>query len=184
MQAGLGVTTIQLVIGVFLLLFGTRWLAKAIARHAGLKALHDQAAEFIATRAQLRDGTWYGAWLIAYKGVLLEGLEVWLIVVSFSLHGGMWLGNGAAALLSLALVCAAGLAVRAPLQRVPENAIKFAVGAMIVSFGTYWTLEALGGPAIWPVGDWTLPVLIAFYLLGGLAAANVLRLRTRPAPAR
>jgi uncharacterized membrane protein len=183
LQAGLGVTTIQLVVGVFLLLFGTRWLAKAIARHAGLKALHDEAEEFAETQAQLRGGTWYAAWLIAYKGVLLEGLEVWLIVVSFSLHSGSWAGNGAAALISLLLVCAAGMAIRAPLQRVPENAIKFLVGTMIVSFGTYWTVEALGGAGIWPLGDWTLPVLIAFYLLGGIVAATVLRLR-QPAAAR
>jgi uncharacterized membrane protein len=179
LRAGLGVTTIQLVIGVFLLLFGMRWLAKAIARWAGLKALHDEAEEFAATQAQLRGGTWYAAWLIAYKGVLLEGLEVWLTVVSFSLHAGSWAGNGAAALISLLLVCAAGLAIRAPLQRVPENAIKFLVGAMIVSFGIYWTMEALGGADIWPLADWMLPILVVFYLLGGVAAANVLRLRPR-----
>ena len=179
LRAGLGVTTIQLVVGVFLLLFGTRWLAKAIARHAGLKALHDEEQEFAETRAKLRGGTWYAAWLIAYKGVLLEGLEVWLIVVAFSLKGGLWLGNAAAALIALALVCAAGLAIRAPLRRVPENAIKFAVGTMIVSFGTYWTLEALGGTGIWPLADWTLPILVAFYLLGGIAAASVLRMRLR-----
>ncbi len=181
LQAGLDVTALRLVVGVFLLLFGTRWLAKAIARSAGLKPRHDEAEEFAETRARLRGGTWYAAWLIAYKGVLLEGLEVWLIVVSFSLSGRTWLGNGAAAIISLLLVCAMGMAVRAPLQRVPENAIKFFVGAMIVSFGTYWTLEALGGAGVWPLVDWTLPVLAVFYLLGGIAAANLLRLRA-PAP--
>jgi uncharacterized membrane protein len=178
LQMGLGLTAIQLVIGIFLLLFGVRWLAKAIARHAGLKALHDEAEEFAATRAQLRGGDWYGAWLIAFKGVLLEGLEVWLVVVSLSLHGGSWAGNVSAALISLVLVMLAGLAIRAPLQRVPENAIKFTVGSMITAFGTYWTLEAISGADVWPIGDWTLLCLVAFNLIGGLIVATIIRSQT------
>jgi uncharacterized membrane protein len=187
LQAGLPVTAIQFGVGIFLLLFGTRWLAKAIARHAGLKPPHDEAEAFAETSSELRGGTWYAAWLIAYKGVLLEGLEVWLIVVAFSIRSGLWLGNGAAALIALLLVVLTGIAIRAPLQRVPENAIKFAVGAMIVSFGTYWTLEAVGSAfgiaGIWPLADWTLPVLVAFYVLGGLAAAGILRRRVSAAEA-
>ena len=165
---GLGVHLwgLQFVIGIFLLLFGVRWLAKAIARQAGLKSLHDEAQAFRETRTELRNADWFAAWLVAYKGVLLEGLEVWLIVVAFSLHGGAWTSNAVAALAALVVICLAGAAIRAPLRRVPENAIKFAVGAMIVSFGTFWTLESLAG-AVWPLGDWSLLALAAFYLLGG-----------------
>lgn len=176
LQLGLGLAALQFVIGVFLLLFGVRWLAKAIARHAGLKALHDEDAEFRETREAVTHGDRAAAWLIAYKGVLLEGLEVWLIVVALSLHKGQWAGNVAAAMLSLGVVALAGLSIRAPLARVPENAIKFAVGAMIVAFGTFWTIESLGGD-VFPFGDWTIAALAAFYLAGGLAVAALLRAR-------
>lgn len=166
---GLDIRWLQLTIGVFLLLFGVRWLAKAIARAAGLKPLHDEEQEFAATRAELARGDWLASWLIAFKGVLLEGLEVWLVVVALGLHGRAWISSTAGALAALLVVIVAGLAVRAPLQRVPENAIKFAVGAMITAFGTFWTLEAVGGAAAWPWGDWSLLALAAFYALGGLA---------------
>ena len=94
---GLNLQAIQFVIGVFLLLFGVRWMAKAIARQAGLKALHDEDAEFRETRARIGKGDWFAAWLVAYKGTLMEGLEVWLIVVAFSLRSQAWIGNGIAA---------------------------------------------------------------------------------------
>ena len=166
---GLDIRWLQLVIGVFLLLFGIRWLAKAVARGAGLKALHDEEQEFAATRGELARGDWMAGWLIAFKGVLLEGLEVWLVVVALGLHGRAWISSTAGALAALLVVIVAGLAVRAPLRRVPENAIKFAVGAMITAFGTFWTLEAVGGAGAWPWGDWSLLALAAFYTLGGLA---------------
>jgi uncharacterized membrane protein len=89
---GLDIRWLQLVIGVLLLLFGVRWLAKAVARGAGLKALHDEAQEFANTRALVASGDWMASWLIAFKGVLLEGLEVWLVVVAFGLpHALRWL---------------------------------------------------------------------------------------------
>ncbi len=177
LSLGLNLRLLQFIIGVFLLLFGVRWLAKAIARQAGLKALHDEEVEFVETRAALRGGDWYAAWLIAYKGVLLEGLEVWLLVVAFSLQSHAWGLNAAAAGAALIFVCALGAAVRAPLRRVPENAIKFLVGAMIVAFGTFWTLEALA-PGAWPLGDWSLPLLAAFFLGGGIVLVPLYR---RPA---
>lgn len=171
---GVGIDWLQGVIGIFLLLFGVRWLAKAIARQAGLKALHDETEEFSHTRAQLKSGDWYGGWVIAFKGVLLEGLEVWLIVVALGAHGG-WAASITGAIAALLVVLAAGLAIRAPLARVPENAIKFVVGVMIVSFGTFWTLEALGGSAAWPAGDWSLLILAAFYAIGGVVLVRVLQ---------
>jgi uncharacterized membrane protein len=176
LSLGLGLAWLQLVIGVLLLLFGVRWLAKAIARQAGFIALHDEVSEFADTRARLARGDWWAAWSIAFKGVLLEGLEVWLIVVALGAHGA-WTSSGIAAIAALLVVALAGLAVRAPLARVPENAIKFMVGAMIVAFGTFWTLEALGGPGIWPDGDWTLLGLVMFYGAGGMLLASALRRR-------
>lgn len=175
---GLDIRWLQLAVGVFLLLFGIRWLAKAIARGAGLKALHDEAREFADTRALVASGDWNAGWLIAFKGVLLEGLEVWLIVAAFGLHGRAWASSAAGALAALFIVVAAGLVVRAPLRRVPENAIKFAVGAMITAFGTFWSLEAVGGAAAWPWGDWSLLGLAVFYALGGLALMALLRKRS------
>lgn len=181
LATGIDVHWVQLVVGVFLMLFGVRWLAKAIARQAGLKALHDETVEFEQTRANLT-GDWLAGWTVAYKGVLLEGLEVWLIVVALGMKatGGTGMASSVgAAIVALLLTCAIGTAVRAPLKRVPENAIKFTVGAMIVAFGTYWTIEGIGGAEVWPLSDWTLPVLGVFYLLGGLAIATVLRARFR-----
>ncbi|MGH7154596.1 MAG: COG4280 domain-containing protein [Acetobacteraceae bacterium] len=184
LSLGVGLSWLQLLIGVFLLLFGVRWLAKAVARAAGWKKLHDEGAEFAETRARLSTADWYAGWTIAFKGVLLEGLEVWLIVVALGLHGGAWASSAGAAIAALVVVAAAGAAVRAPLRRVPENAIKFAVGVMIVSFGTYWTIEALGGAAAWPLGDWSLLVLVLFYAGGGLLVASLSRRPGRTARAR
>lgn len=178
---GLDVRWLQFIVGVFLTLFGVRWLAKAIARHAGLKPLHDEAMEFEHTRSRL-SGDWGANWMVAYKGVLLEGLEVWLVVVALGMKTSSSMGlisSGGAALAALLLTVAVGAAVRAPLQRLPENGIKFTVGAMIVAFGTYWTMEGAGGSGIWPLSDWTLLVLGVFYLLGGLAVATVMRMRVR-----
>lgn len=176
LSLGLHLAWLQFGIGVFLLLFGVRWLAKAMARQSGRKALHDEAAAFARARATLAGGDWYAAWVIAFKGVLLEGLEVWLIVVALGINGA-WASSAGAALAALLAVAAAGVAIRAPLARVPENAIKFAVGAMIVSFGTFWTLESLAGPAVWPAGDWSLLALVAFYGGGGMAIAALHRRR-------
>lgn len=182
LSLGLDLHAIQFIIGVFLLLFGVRWLAKAIARQAGLKALHDEAAEFRETQARISKGDWFAAWLVAYKGTLLEGLEVWLVVVAFSLRSRAWLANGLTALVALLIVFVVGLAVRAPLRRVPENAIKFVVGAMIVSFGMFWTLEALAGD-VWPLGDWSLLVLALFFVASGQALVPIVRAGLRPVAA-
>ena len=179
LSLGLEVRWLQLAIGVFLLLFGVRWLAKAVARGAGLKALHDEAESFAETRAELSRGDRAAGWLIAFKGVLLEGLEVWLIVAAFGLHGRAWVSSSAGALAAFVVVLAAGLIVRAPLTRVPENAIKFVVGVMITAFGTFWTYEAVAGERAWPLGDLSLLCLGGFYALGGLGLIGLIR-RSRP----
>ncbi len=177
LQLGVGLGWMQFLIGVFLLLFGVRWLAKAIARRAGLKAQHDEDDEFAATRSRLSSGDGRAAWLIAYKGVLLEGLEVWLVVVALSVGSAGWVSSVGGAVAALLMVALAGAYLRSPLGRVPENTIKFGVGAMIVSFGTFWSLEALGGPNIWPMADWSLIGLVVFYVTGGLLLSSALRPR-------
>lgn len=158
---------LQFVIGVFLTLFGVRWLGKAVARGAGLKKLHDEDAEFAAlqARADIHDAR--AAWFIAFNGMLLEGLEVWLIVVALGVQTHHTAAAAGAALLALLAVAGAGLLLRKPLARVPENAIKFTVSAAVLSFGSYWILESLGYN--WPLGDAALLALFAFYLLAGLA---------------
>jgi uncharacterized membrane protein len=178
LHLGVEIRWLQFVIGVFLLLFGIRWLAKAVARQAGLKALHNEEKEFAETNAKLATSDWHAAWLIAFKGVLLEGLEVWLIVVALGVTGGAWISSAGAAVVALVVVAAVGFCVRAPLRYIPENALKFVVGAMIVSFGTFWTLEALGDADVWPMGNWSLLALVGFYLGGGFLLATLLQARS------
>jgi len=175
LQLGDNLQYIQYGIGVFLMLFGVRWLAKAIARHAGLKALHDEDEEFRHTQELTRRGDDKAAWLIAFNGVMLEGLEVWLVVVALSMKTQHWASGAGAAIAALVVVVAAGLAARKPLSKVPENVIKFVVGAMIVAFGTFWTLESAGGTGAWPFGDYALLALFAFYLVAGYIIATVMR---------
>lgn len=169
------------IVGVFLILFGLRWLAKAIARRAGLKDLHDETKEFSETREQLEHANRRASWLIAFKGVLLEGLEVCLIVIALGMKDKQLAGAGTAALLALAVVASTGLLVRAPLSRVPENAIKFVVGSMLLSFGTLWSMEAIAGTAVWWDGDLSLLLLLAIYLGGGLLASQWLRMSAKKA---
>jgi uncharacterized membrane protein len=159
-------TILQFVVGVFLTLFGVRWLGKAVARGAGLKKLHDEDAEFAGLRARADIHETRAAWWIAFNGMLLEGLEVWLIVVALGVQTHHTLAAGGAAVAALLAVCAAGFLARRPLAKIPENAIKFTVGAGILGFGTFWVLEALGYD--WPLGDASLPALFAFYVFGGL----------------
>jgi Ca2+/H+ antiporter, TMEM165/GDT1 family len=164
---------VQGVIGLVLILFGVRWLGKAIARGAGLKARHDELVEFESLRANKAIADRRASWMIAFNGTLLEGLEVWLIVVALGVQTHHTAAAAAAAIAALLVVVAVGAMLRRPLARVPENAIKFFVGGVILSFGTFWVLEALG--YAWPLGDAALPLLAAFYLLGGLGLVNVMK---------
>ncbi len=169
---------IQLVVGVLMLLFGLRWFAKAIARGAGLKRLHDEDEAFAKLTASDALVETNSAMLVAFQGVLFEGLEVWLIVVALGAQTGDTKQAAGAAIAALALVMACGFALRTPLARVPENSIKFLVGCAILGFGTFWTLEALG--YAWPLGDFALPALLGFYAISGLALIMVLKRQRRP----
>ena len=176
------INALRLVVGGVLLTFGLQWLRKAILRASGFKALHDEEAIFArelaearAARGEVRAGLdWYG-FTLAFKGVLLEGLEVAFIVITFgSTQGSVGLaalGAGAA----LVLVVVVGVLVRAPLSRVPENTMKFAVGTMLTTFGIFWSAEGAG--ADWPGNDAALPVILAFVLALSFSAVVTLRRR-------
>jgi len=158
---------LKLVVGIVLTLFGLAWLRKAILRYAGRKALRDEDAAFAREVAALRTAEDVQAdrigTITAFKAVLIEGLEVAIIVVTFGAASTValaWSAVGAAA--AVLLVALAGVALRRPASRVPENAMKFVVGVMLTSFGTFWTGEGLG--IAWWGADLSLPVLAAFYL--------------------
>ncbi len=164
----------QLVVGVLLLLFGLRWLRKAILRAAGVLALHDEAKEYAETEAALAGGKAgpgfdTGAALAAFNGVFIEGIEVVFIVLTLGTVGHTLLpaslGAGAAALAVVLL----GLVARKPLLLIPENALKLTVGALVSAFGTLWTGEGLG--IEWPGGVWSPLLLSAGYF--GVAAVGV-----------
>jgi uncharacterized membrane protein len=160
---------LQLVIGVLLLLFGMRWLRKAILRTAGLIPLHDETAIFAANTAALRQHTQRLDWLAglaSYKAMLLEGLEVVFIVIAVGAGRGLLVPASIGAAAACALVAAVGLVVHRPLARVPENALKFTVGVMLSAFGLFWTGEGLG--VSWPGADL---VILAFAVLLVLVAA-------------
>jgi uncharacterized membrane protein len=176
----LPLSTLRVLVGGLLLVFGLQWLRKAVLRAAGLKALHDEQAEFEATTAAARaagTGAVAGidsyAFAISFKGVLLEGLEVAVVVLTFGANQHRIGLAAAAAGAAIAAVVLAGLSVRAPLSRVPENAMKFAVGVMLTSFGTFWGAEGAG--ASWPGNDAALIAIVPGVALAALAMAAWLR---------
>jgi uncharacterized membrane protein len=170
------IARIRAAIGIFLLLFGLRWYVKAIRRFAGRTALHDEAREFAETREQIEHGEARAAWVIAFKGVLLEGLEVWLLVVALG-HTLSYPAAAGSAVAALVAVIGLGLALRAPLTRVPENTLKFMVSCAILSFGSFWGLGGIAGErAVWPLGDATLLLLFAVYAVAGRIIARAARI--------
>jgi uncharacterized membrane protein len=147
----LPIELLRLVVGALLLSFGLQWLRKAILRASGYRELRDEQAAFLRRRdqaaaAEANDRARFDgyAFTLAFKGVLLEGIEVALIVISFGCGEGQLLLAATAASTALVVVAGVGALVRAPLARVPENRIKFAVGVMLTSFGCYWAVEGTG----------------------------------------
>jgi uncharacterized membrane protein len=176
----LPIGVLRVVVGGLLLTFGLQWLRKAILRAAGAKDKHDEEAIFRAEAAEAEavpvgEGFDGYAFTISLKAVLLEGLEVAFIVLTFGANQhDVGLAAAAAALAVLA-VLAAGLALRAPLARVPENGMKFAVGVLLTSFGIFWGAEGAG--ASWPGGEASLGPLVAVVLLAALAMVAEVRSR-------
>jgi uncharacterized membrane protein len=150
----------QIVVGMFLLLFGLRWLHKAILRQAGLKAMHDEAEEFEATKEALSTREHWVAVTTAFNGVLLEGVEVVLIVIAL---GGVGHRAGAVvgAVAALLAVIVAGVVLRAPLTRIPENLMKASVGVMLTSFGVFFVGEGIG--VEWWHADVSIVLLVALF---------------------
>ena len=177
----LPLTALRLAVGALLAIFGLQWLRKAILRGAGYKALHDEASAYLREVAAAKAAPevrkrgvsdWY-AFTLSFKGVLLEGLEVVFVVITF---GANQRDLGAAvvgAAIAVVVVALTGIVVRAPLAKVPENAMKFAVGIMLTSFGTFWGAEGAG--VRWPGGDAALLVLVPVVAAVSLGYAAWLR---------
>jgi uncharacterized membrane protein len=172
------IDALRVVVGGLLLIFGLQWLRKAILRASGFKALHDEEAIFAAELAaarragtELRAGMDWYSFTVSFKGVFLEGLEVAFIVITFgSTQHNIGLA-ALAAVTALVVVGVIGLVVHAPLSRVPENTLKFAVGVMLTTFGIFWGAEGAG--VKWPGNDASIPgVLVYIFILSiGLVAA-------------
>jgi len=159
-----------LILGGLLAVFGLQWLRKSILRYGGVMALHDEAAVFKQVQAEAkqqvkstqREVDWY-VFVVAFKGVLLEGLEVVFIILAFgasqgNLRTGVW-----AAILALVVVAGLGLLIHRPLTRVPENSLKFVVGIVLTSFGTFF--GAAGAGIHWPHGEAAVLGIMMFYLI-------------------
>ncbi len=163
----------QIALGTLLLLFGMRWLRKAILRAAGVIPVHDEAAAFARQTASLSRSGVIRAVLdplaigAAFKITMLEGLEVIFIVIAVGAGGsGLLLPASAGALAALILVVLLGWAVHRPLAAVPENSLKLLVGVLLTAFGTFWLGEGIG--LSWPGQDWSMLGLIAGFLAAAL----------------
>lgn len=185
-------SALQLAIGTLLLVFGLQWLRKAILRSSGLKALHNEEAEFreqaeAARRAsgETRLGLDWFAFVVSFKGVFLEGVEVVFIVITFGLNADNVPLAAIGAASAGAIVLVAGVIAHKPLANIPENTLKYGVGLLLATFGTFWAVEGLGvfrdgGESLgWPGGDWALVALLTGWLL-----LSRLLVRTMPAIAR
>jgi uncharacterized membrane protein len=176
------IATLRLVVGALLLAFGLQWLRKAILRSSGFKSLHDEDEAFRESRveaaaagdAQRAGLDWY-SFTVAFKGVLLEGLEVVFIVIAFgSAQGELGLAAAGAAV-AFVVVVVAGVLAHGPLSRVPENTIKFAVGLLLTSFGCFWAAEGAG--VDWPGDELSLLAVIAFFVVLSFVLVRALRRR-------
>ncbi|HYZ24327.1 MAG TPA: hypothetical protein VE690_19420 [Rhodopila sp.] len=180
---------LQLSVGVLLLLFGMRWLRKAILRAAGVLPLHDEDAVFRSETANLRlarvserHGVDPIATATAFKAVLLEGVEVVFIILAVSAGGTALLGAAVAGAVAAAvLVALAAVAVHRPLAQVPENTLKFAVGVVISAFGIFWTGEGLG--VAWFGQDLAIPGIAAGLLAVALLGVRLAGRAASPAQA-
>ncbi len=182
LQTYVPLDALRVVIGTMLLIFGLQWLRKAIMRYTGLKELHDEAKIYQREVAQLAGepgasgtGMDWTAFTVAFKGVLLEGLEVVFIVITFGVSARDIMPALIGAIAAAIIIIAIAVVVHEPLSRVPENTLKFVVGIMLTGFGTFWAGEGVG--LEWPGADLAILALLVFYaaVSGGL----ILMLRPR-----
>ena len=166
---------LRLVIGALLLVFGLQWFRKGIVRVAarGLAGMAGEDPHEAAEQWQGQGMDWT-AWFLSFKGVVLEGLEVAIIVVSF----GAGANNYAAAIVggsaALVIFLAIGFIIHRSLRRIPRSFLQLIVGTLLTTFGTFWSVEGLG--IDWPASDGTIVALIVIY---GLTAAAFIRLQRR-----
>jgi uncharacterized membrane protein len=180
---------LRMLVGTLLLIYGLQWLRKAIMRYAGRQELHDEmeiyqreVAELNAEpRTNARKGVDWTAFVVSFKGVFLEGLEVVFIVITFGLSPAGLAPAVTGAALAALLITAIAAVVQRPLRQVPENTIKFVVGTMLASFGTFWAGEGIG--LVWPGQDLTILGLIIFYSASAGVMIRLLRQRL-PRPER
>jgi uncharacterized membrane protein len=173
------IDALRVVIGALLLIFGLQWLRKAILRASGYKALHDEAAiyerelnEARSARREVRAGMDWYAYTLSFKGVFLEGLEVIFIVLTFGASQENIPLAALGAAVAVVLVGGIGVVVHQPLSRVPENGLKFFVGALLTTFGTFWSGEGVG--VSWPGEDLAIIGVLAFVLAIALVLVALL----------
>lgn len=169
-------SALKLLVGTLLLLFGLRWLHKAVLRSAGVVDLHDEERAYQHTVDQLKDATDWVGFILALKGVFLEGLEVVFIVIAVGGTGKGLPVAVAGGLLAMVVVAITGVIVRQPLARVPENTLKYAVGVILTSLGTFWAAEGMG--ASWPLDFVSIGGLAIIYFAASRLAVTLIR---RPA---
>jgi len=178
--ARIPLATVQLVVGTLLLLFGLRWLRKAILRAAGIIPLHDETAAYAAETDLLSHSPrhFLAGWdtvavTASFKIVMLEGIEVVFIVIAIGAVSGLLVPAGVGAGAALLVVIALGVLVHRPLARIPENTLKFLVGVLLSAFGAFWVGEGAG--LAWPGADWSILVLIAAFLALALSMVALCR---------
>jgi uncharacterized membrane protein len=170
---------LKLIIGTLIVLFGLRWLHKAVLRSAGVIPMHDEDKSYASTVSELQGAATRQDWIgftIALKGVFLEGLEVVFIVVAVGGTSGGLPIAAAGGLLAMIVVAAIGLVVRKPLAQVPENTLKYAVGIILTSLGTFWAAEGMG--ATWPLDFVSVFAIAAIYF--GASRVAVMLVSRRP----
>ena len=180
---------VQLVVGTLLLMFGLRWLRKAILRYAGAIALHDEQAAYSRETAALRAAGsivprgWDAiAFAAAFKIVMLEGIEVVFIVIAIGSSGQLIVPASLGAVAACGVVVCLGILLHRPIANIPENTLKFVVGILLAAFGTFWVGEGID--VKWAAADWSLVFLIAVYFLAARALVYFCRARTRPSVRR
>jgi uncharacterized membrane protein len=173
------VGTFQLIIGLLMLLFGMRWLRKAILRYSGLKALHYEDKAYkeelkklnmnIANKEKL---DWFG-FMTSFNIVLLEGIESIFIVITFGLAANSLSSAIFGSIIGLVLVAIVGISLRKPLAMVPENTMKFVVGLMLSGFGIFWVGEGLG--VTWWHNDLSVLVILSVLLVFSILSVLILK---------